>query len=128
MSAESSSGRAVAVGGDRLLVLVGLGRSSDHDHLAAGTASRAPSDVLRQVGVRDEHSSPRVAQDVGELVGLEVPVHEHHRSAQLVRGRPRLEELDRVRDHDGDAVVGADPATRERVGEPSRPVVEVGVA
>src|SRR3954466_3121995 len=44
---------------------------------------------------------------------------------QLARGAPHLEELDRVREHDGDAVFIRDAARLERVRETRRALVEL---
>ena len=56
-----------------------------------------------------------------------MPVHEHDRGVQLAGRRPRLEELEPVREHDRDAVSGADPPAAQRVGEPRGALVELGV-
>jgi hypothetical protein len=82
--------------------------------------------MLGERGVGDDQRRAGVAQDVRELVGLEMPVHEHDRGVQLAGRRPRLEELEPVREHDGDAVSRTDPPPAQRVGEPCRALVELG--
>ena len=67
-----------------------------------------------------------VADDVADLPRGEPRRERHDQRAELEHGRHRLDQLDSVRHGEGDAVAAADPAFRQRVGEPVAARVELG--
>ena len=65
------------------------------------------------IDVVDKHLGLRVANDVVDLVGLQVRVDEHDGSLQLCGCTPYLEEGNGVGQHDRDAVARADASRRQ---------------
>ena len=83
---------------------------------------------IDEVEIVDEHLGRRVLDDVRDLVRLQVGVHEHDRALQLRHRGPHLEEGDRIREHDRDAIAGPDAPRREAARDEIGPGVEVDVA
>ena len=61
-------------------------------------------DGAEQVGMADQHAGAAVGEDVGDLLGLEVPVDRHGVGAERLRRVGRLHEGDVVAHQDGDAL------------------------
>ena len=87
-------------------------RRRDRDHGDPGR--QLGGDRRQQVGMADEHAGTAVGQDVGDLLGLEVPVDRHGVGAERLRGPRSLHEGDVVAHQDGDAAAPADTQGRER--------------
>jgi hypothetical protein len=99
---------------DDLLVVV-----ADHDRgarraRAVHLLGERPFVLGAQIGVGDEHPGLGVLEDVGELVGLQVPVDEDDLGAELRRREPRFDELDAVGQEDCHPVAAADSPRGER--------------
>ena len=75
----------------------------------------------------DDRGRARVFDDPSRLVRLEVDVHGHDDGAEAAGAVHSFEELERVRDHDRDAVAASDADPGKRVRDPAGPVVELAV-
>ena len=105
------------VGGDGLLVLV-----TDPQHPRRRHVGDGGVDVGAQVGMRHQDPGAGVGEDPRQLVLLEVPVDREEPGLGPTRGRGHFDELEGVRDHDGDgslaAGLGVEPEGVEGRREP----------
>ena len=74
----------------------------------------------------DQHAGAAVGEDVGDLLGLEVPVDRHRIGAERLRGVGRLDEGDVVAHQDGDAIAGRDAEREQARRDAPHPAVELG--
>ena len=70
---------------------------------------QAIPDLRQQVGVADQNFGAAVGQDVGDFLGLQMPVDRHHRAAQRRGGGRDFEERKIVAQHHADGRAAAEP-------------------
>jgi hypothetical protein len=110
-----------------------LGRARERGLVVtAGTddeARHVGNAVERGLEVRgdDDRGCARVGDDPARLVRLEVDVHGHDDGAAATGAVHGFEELEGVRDHDGDAVAPSHAERGERVRDAAGPIVELAV-
>ena len=98
------------------------------DHQQAQIAGQAACDLRQQVGVADQNFGAAVGQDIGDFLGLQMPVDRHHRAAQRRRGAGDLEQREIIAQHHGDrraALQAERPQSRRRPGDAG---VNLGIA
>ena len=89
---------------------------------------QAARDLRQQVGVADQDIGAAVGQDVGDLLGLQMPVDRHHRAAQRSGSAGDLEQREIIAQHHGDrraALQAERPQSRRRPGDAG---VNLGIA
>ena len=90
------------------------------DHQQAEMVGQAARDLRQQVGVADQNVGAAVGQDIGDLLGFQMPVDRHHRAAQRRGGAGDLEQREIIAQHHGDGRAAAQaerPQSRRRPGD-----------
>ena len=77
-------------------------------HQQLDMAGQAVPDLRQQVGMADQDIGAAVGQDVGDFLGLQVPVDRHHRTAQRGGAAGDLEQRKVVAQHHADGRAAAD--------------------
>ena len=85
-----------------------------------------PATAGQQVGMRDQHLGAAVGEDVGDLVGLEMPVDRHGVGAEAHGGQRGLQKSEVVAQQQRDAVALAHAERREAGGGAQDACVEGG--
>ena len=111
--------RDVERGGD-------FGRRRHHQEL--DMAGQAVPDLRQQVGVTDEYLRAAVGQDVGDLLGLQMPVDRHDGAAQRRRPTRDFEERKIVAQHHADGHAAAKAERPEARRRPRDAGVDIGIA
>ena len=91
--------------------LIGLRdlRRRRHDERRARRRARRRAAIGQQVGMADQHLGAAIAQDVGDLLGLEVPVDRHGVGGQPLRRDRGFEEGEIVAQEQRDRIAGVTP-------------------
>ena len=79
------------------------------DHQQTQIAGKSARDLRQQVGVADQNFGAAVGQDIGDLLGLQMPVDRHHRAAQRGGGAGDLEQREIIAQHHGDRRAALQP-------------------
>ena len=99
-----------------------LRRRLDDEHLHTGrNGVRNPG---QQVGMGDQHLGAAVRENVGDLLGLEVPVDRHGVRAEPYGGERGLQERKVVAQQQGGAVAPLEPQRRKARGGTQHALVE----
>ena len=112
-------GRNVERGGD-------FRRRRHHQQL--DIAGQAVPDLRQQVGMADQDFRAAVGQDVGDFLGLQMPVDRHHRAAQRRRRARDFEERKIVAQHHADRRAATEAERPEARRRPRDAGVDLGIA
>lgn len=85
-------------------------------------------DLRQQIGVADQRVGAAVGQDVGDLVGLQMPVDRHHRTAERSGGCDHFEQREIVAQHHADRLAALHAERAEAGGRPCDAGVNVAIA
>ena len=97
-------------------------------HQQPDIAGQAVADLRQQVGVADQDLGAAVGQDVGDLLGLQMPVDRHDRAAQRRRAARDFEERKIVAQHHADRRAAAEAERPESRRRPRDAGVDFGIA
>ena len=86
-----------------------------------------PLQRMQQVGMADQHPGAGVAEDVGDLVRPEMPVHRHGVGAERHHGIGRLDKGEVVAHQDADAIARLDAELLQAAGDPRRSRGDLGM-
>ena len=131
---EQPDRRVVAVRGERVELrgrprprVVEVRIPDDEQPLEMGGAGRRRLEGPERVPVHDRDGRPRVPVEVLDRLGLELGVHHHDDRADLDRSEERADEVRAVGKGDHHALLRLDAGLPQRVTEPVRESLHLGV-
>ena len=97
-------------------------------HQQPHIGGQAVPDLRQQVGMADQDFGAAVGQDVGDFLGLQMPVDRHHRAAQRRRRGRDFEERKIVAQHHADGRAATEAERPEARRRPRDAGVDLGIA